>query len=75
MYFDFVAVEHTAHRTGEEAAESATTPPEGVSPVPADPLPGFVPELLARRIAERLEPVHGSTSDASELAVLGLDIS
>ena len=75
MYFDFVAVEHTAHRTGEEAAESATTPPEGVSPVPADPLAGFVPELLARRIAERLEPVHGSTSDASELAVLGLDIS
>jgi class 3 adenylate cyclase/tetratricopeptide (TPR) repeat protein len=75
MYLDFVAVEHTAHRTGEGAAESATKLPESISSVPADPLAGFVPELLARRIADRLEPVQGSTSDASELAVLGLDIS
>jgi class 3 adenylate cyclase/tetratricopeptide (TPR) repeat protein len=38
-------------------------------------LASFVPDLLARGITERSEPVKGSTSDACELVVLGLDIS
>ncbi len=34
-----------------------------------------MPDLLARRITERSEPVQGCISEACELAVLGLDIS
>ena len=42
---------------------------------PSNALAGFVPELLARQIADRSEPIQGWTSDACEMAVLGLDIS
>jgi len=70
-----VAVEHTAHRTGDGAAEPAPELPEGVASVASDPLAGFVPDLLARRITDRPEPVQGCISEACELAVLGLDIS
>jgi class 3 adenylate cyclase/tetratricopeptide (TPR) repeat protein len=70
-----VAVEHAAHRTGDAVGEPAPKLPEWFSSDPADPLAGFVPELLARSISDRSEPVSGCIRDASELAVLGVDIS
>ena len=70
-----MAVEHTADRTGNGAAESAPRFPGRVLPVPSDALAGFLPELLARQIADRSEPAQGSIIEASDLAVLGLDIS
>jgi class 3 adenylate cyclase/tetratricopeptide (TPR) repeat protein len=68
-----VAVEHTAHRTGDKAAEPG--PRLSDVSIPSDALAGFVPELLARRITDRSEPIRGSTSDPCELVVLGIDIS
>jgi class 3 adenylate cyclase/tetratricopeptide (TPR) repeat protein len=44
-------------------------------PVSSDLLASFVPDLLARSIAHRSEPLRGSASAPCELAVLGLDIS
>ncbi|MGY1786400.1 AAA family ATPase [Geodermatophilus sp. SYSU D00698] len=43
--------------------------------IPSDVLTSFVPEVLARRILDRSEPPGTWTSEASELVVLGLDIS
>jgi hypothetical protein len=40
-----------------------------------DALASFVPELLAMRSGDRPEPPGGWTSEAMEMAVLGLDIS
>jgi class 3 adenylate cyclase/tetratricopeptide (TPR) repeat protein len=44
-------------------------------PVRSDVLTSFVPGLLARRIADRPKSIQGWTTEACELAVLGLDIS
>ena len=74
MYFDFVAVEHTAHRTGDGAAEPALTFPKGSH------RSRVIRWLASCRIcwhgaSPNARSRRGCTSEACELAVLGLDIS
>ncbi|MGY1603659.1 AAA family ATPase [Geodermatophilus sp. SYSU D00815] len=44
-------------------------------PVARDDLTGFVPDLLVRRLGEGPQPLPGRPPEATELVVLGLDVS